>query len=265
VGNLEVFSLKGRHALICGASKGIGRATAFTLGRHGARVSLVARSENALNQLAGELIQNKIEVGSILCVDLEDSEKLRQEAEKLVITKGAVHILINNSGGPPPSPTLKARPEDFITAMNRLLIASHILSQTFVPGMQSENYGRIINVISTSVREPIPNLGVSNTIRAATASWAKTLAMELPPGVTINNVLPGYTNTARLQNLKKAAAQTRSTSEEQIEREWLQSIPEGRLAEPEETAAVIAFLASPAASYVRGQSLAVDGGRTKCL
>lgn len=258
-------SLKGLHALVCGASQGIGRSTALTLGKNGAKVSLLARSEATLTKLAEELQKNGCEVGAVLAVDLEDLAKLQSEVEKLVITKGAVNILLNNAGGPPPGPILKAKPEDFIKAMNRLLMASHTLVQILLPGMQAAGYGRIINVISTSVKEPLPNLGVSNTIRAATAAWAKTVAMELPPGVTINNILPGFTDTPRLQNLKKNSAQTRSTSEEQIEREWLQTIPEGRLADPMETAAAIAFLASPAASYIRGQSLTVDGGRTKSL
>lgn len=264
-GTNHLFSLKDRHALICGASQGIGRATAFTLGSMGAKISLLARSESALNKLAEELKRENIEVGGVLVVDLENLKRLQEEVERLVITKGAVHILLNNAGGPPPGPILKAKPEDFSAALNRLLFSSHTLVQTLLPGMQAENYGRIINVISTSVREPIANLGVSNTVRGATAAWAKTLSMELPPGVTINNILPGFTKTPRLDSLKKSVAEARATSEDQIEREWIQVIPEGRLADPQETAATIAFLASPASSYVRGQSIAVDGGRMKSI
>ncbi len=259
----NLYSLKGRHALVCGASQGIGKAAAFTLGRLGAKVSLLARSESALAQVSDEMIKEGLEVGAVLAVDLEDNEKLRNEIERLTITKGAVHILINNAGGPPPGPLLKAKPEDFLPALNRHLFASQTLVQTLLSGMQAENYGRIINIISTSVREPLANLGVSNVIRGAMASWAKTLALELPPGVTINNVLPGFTKTPRLQSLKKNVAASRATSEDQVERDWINTIPEGRLAEPSETAAAIAFLASPASSYIRGQSLTVDGGRTK--
>lgn len=145
------------------------------------------------------------------------------------------------------------------------MLAPHLLVGLLLPGMRAAGYGRILNVLSTSVREPIPNLGVSNTIRGAVASWAKTLSMELPPGVTINNVLPGYTDTERLGELGAAISARTGKSGEQVRADWVATIPEGRLAEPEELGAVLAFLASPEASYIRGVSLPVDGGRLKSI
>ena len=174
---------------------------------------------------------------------------------------GAFEVLVNNSAGPPAGPLLEAAPADFEKALRRHLFASHTLVQLLLPGMREAGYGRIINIISTSVREPIPGLGVSNTVRGAMAAWAKTLSRELPPGVTINSILPGYTSTQRLEELKQTLATQRGVSPAEVEAAWLATVPEGRLAQPSELGAVIAFLASPAAGFVRGVALPVDGGR----
>jgi 3-oxoacyl-[acyl-carrier protein] reductase len=194
-------------------------------------------------------------------VDLNELVVLSETLDAFLAEHGPVHVLINNSGGPPGGPILEATPDAFLTALGRHLLAPHLLVQKLVPGMQEAGYGRIVNVISTSVREPIVGLGVSNTTRGAVASWAKTLSKELPAGITVNNVLPGFTDTGRLRSLAEARAERQGTTADGIREAWLKTVPEGRLAKPEETAAVIGFLASPAASYVRGQSLAVDGGR----
>jgi len=179
-----------------------------------------------------------------------------------ITENGPFQILINNSGGPPSGAIVDATPNDFEKAFRRHVLASQILVQLILPGMMESNYGRVINVISTSVKEPITGLGVSNTIRGAMASWSKSYSNELPPNITINNVLPGFTNTERLGELKKALSEQKGISQEEVEKAWLSTVPEGRLGDPSELGNVIAFLASPAASFVRGVSLPVDGGRT---
>lgn len=181
-------------------------------------------------------------------------------------THGPVHILVNNTGGPPSGPLIEAEPQAFERAFANHVISNQLLVQAVLPGMKSSGYGRIINIISTSVKQPIPGLGVSNTIRAAVANWAKTLAGELGPfGITVNNVLPGYTDTARLGSLIQARAQRSGVPEDAVRREMISQIPLGRLARPEEIAAAVVFLASPDASYISGINLPVDGGRTQCL
>lgn len=260
------LDLTGRHALVCGASQGIGRAAAIELARLGADVTVLARSEARLLALAAELprthaAQNH---GSI-AADMSDHASLRARIEA-VASGTPVQILVNNSGGPPGGPASTAALEDFRSAFDQHLMAAHIVMQAVVPGMRGAGYGRIVNVISTSVKEPIRNLGVSNTIRGAVASWAKTLASELGPfGITVNNVLPGYTRTGRLDQILADRVQATGRSEEDIARGMLASVPAGRFAEPSEIAAVIAFLASPAAGYVNGINVPVDGGRTLSL
>ncbi|MFH1463351.1 MAG: SDR family oxidoreductase, partial [Pseudomonadota bacterium] len=196
-----------------------------------------------------------------LVADLDDRAALAAAVDALLARHGPVTVLVNNTGGPAPGPLLEAEEVSFLAAFGRHVLASHLLVRRLLPGMRAHGYGRIINVISLSVREPLPMLGVSNTIRGAMASWAKTLAMELPPGVTVNNVLPGYTATERLAALGQATAARQGTTVEEIERAWCAAIPEGRLGQPAELGAVVAFLASPAAAYVRGVSIPVDGGR----
>jgi 3-oxoacyl-[acyl-carrier protein] reductase len=257
-------SLSGRHALVCGASAGIGRASALALARRGADLTLLARRKEHLEALIPEVLAAGAGSAQALVADLDDREALATSLNQL-LAKAPVHILIHNTGGPPGGPLLKAELSTFETAFGRHILAGQVLVQKLVPGMVAAGYGRIINIISTSVREPIPNLGVSNTIRGAVASWAKSLSRELPPGVTINNVLPGFTDTERLGNLRSGVAQRTGQSEDQVLDAWLAQVPEGRLAQPEELGAVVAFLASPEAAYIRGVSLPVDGGRLRSI
>lgn len=257
------LQLKGRHALVCGASAGIGHATAHALASLNAELTLLARSKDKLESQLDALKAAGAPTIHILIADLDQREALKESVEKHLKAVGPVHILINNTGGPAPGPLLKADESDLLNAFGRHVLASQIMVKAVLPGMVESGYGRILNVISTSVREPIPNLGVSNTIRGAMASWSKTLSRELPPGVTINNVLPGFTATGRLAQLAESIAKRNESSVEAVEENWRAQVPEGRLAKPEELGQVIAFLASPAASYVRGQSLAVDGGRLR--
>lgn len=259
------LSLTGKHALVCGASAGIGRATALELARLGATVTGLARREDRLVSLVPALLEAGAPQAFGLMADLDQRETAAAAVAAHMDAVGPVHILINNTGGPAAGPLLQAGEGALMAAFERHVLSAHRLVQAVLPGMRAAGYGRIINVLSTSVKEPIPNLGVSNTIRGAVASWAKTLAMELPPGVTINNVLPGYTDTERLDALADATASRTGKAVDAVRTGWAELSPEGRIGRPEELGAVIAFLASPAASFVRGVSLPVDGGRLRSL
>lgn len=254
--------LNGRHALVCGASAGIGRATAVALAAAGARLTLLARSREALDELAAQLRSDGGQV-EVLSADLDDRPSVQEALDAASLEP--VHILINNTGGPSPGPLLGATEKDLLQAFGRHVLAAHMLTTRFLPGMMEAGYGRIINVLSTSVREPIPGLGVSNVIRAAMASWSKTLSRELPPHVTINNVLPGFTDTKRLSQLAVDIGGRTDRTDDEVRTAWLAMVPEGRLARPQELGAVIAFLASPAAAYIRGVNLPVDGGRLNSI
>lgn len=257
--------LQGKRALVGGASRGIGRACAQALAEAGAGVIVAARSEDALQALAAELDTGAGQAHEVLAADYDQPDKLAETVKDLAADR-PVHILVNNSAGPPGGPIFDAAPAEFETAFRRHLVCNQLLSQCLVPGMREAGYGRIVNIISTSVKEPIPGLGVSNTIRAAVAAWAKTLADELgPDGITVNNVLPGYTRTDRLQNLFRNKAEKTGKSLEQVETDALAKIPLGRFTEPRELAAAVAFLASPQAACITGHSLPVDGGRLRGL
>ncbi len=255
--------LSGRSALVCGASKGIGAASARALAGLGARVVALARSADALREVVAELPG---EGHQALVADLSQGDALAAALEPVLAAHGPLHILVNNCGGPKGGPIVEAREEEFLAAMQNHLLAAVRLSRLLLPGMREAGYGRIINIISTSVKVPIPNLGVSNTTRAAVANWAKTLSREVAAdGVTVNNVLPGFTRTERLLTLMAGAAKRLGQTPAETEAAWMRSVPAGRFARPAEVAAGVAFLASPAASYINGINLPVDGGRTGCL
>lgn len=202
----------------------------------------------------------------LIIADLSKLTQVLDQVQNVLSQVGPIHILVCNSGGPKGGPLLDAKPEEFLQAFQQHVLANHLLVQMLVPGMKESGYGRIINIISTSVKMPIPNLGVSNTIRGAVASWAKTLANELGPmGITVNNVLPGYTATERLNTLIESAAGRLNKSKDQMEHEWRMSVPLRRFAQPEETAQAVGYLASPAGAYINGINLPVDGGRLGCL
>ncbi len=260
------LSLTGRHALVCGASEGIGRAAAFELAMLGADVTVLSRRRQQLMHLASELPRlNKHQHHGFLTADVTDADTLRAKIEALV-KKHPVAILINNTAGPAGGSAHEAAPETYLAVFQQHLIANHVLVQSVLPGMRKAAWGRIINVVSTSVREPIPGLGVSNTVRGAVAAWSKTLSGELGGfGITVNNVLPGFTRTARLDGLIAAKALESGKSEAAVAEAMRATVPAGRFAEAGEIAAAIAFLASPAAGYVNGVSLAVDGGRTRAI
>ena len=256
------LDLSGKHALVCGGSHGIGLAAAIELAKLGARVTLLSRNEdslkNAVAQLAGA-------AHAYIAADMNDHAALH---EKITATTSAnpIHIVVNNTGGPPGGQANSARVDEYTSAFSQHLIANHTIVQALLPGMKTSGYGRIINVISTSVKEPIKNLGVSNTIRGAVASWSKTLASELGGfGITVNNVLPGYTKTQRLEQILGDRAKATQQDEAAVEKAMLATVPVGRFADANEIGGVIAFLATPAAGYINGINVPVDGGRTLSL
>jgi 3-oxoacyl-[acyl-carrier protein] reductase len=259
------LSLTGLNALVGGASAGIGRATAQELAALGANVTLLARTESALQAALETLDTAQGQQHGYLVADFADSAELAKRVAQLAAEK-TIHILVNNTGGPPGGPITAAAPEAFLAAYHNHLICNQLLAQAVLPGMKAAGHGRIINIISTSVKEPLDNLGVSNSTRWAVAGWAKTWANEVGPfGITVNNVLPGYTRTGRLVEIVEKRAAAAGITTEAVEQQFKSHVPLRRFAEPGEVAAAVAFLASPAAAYINGVNLPVDGGRTKSL
>lgn len=260
------LDLKNKRALVCGSTQGIGKAIAMELALMGANVTLVARNEEMLKKVKGELNTDKGQQHSYIVADFFKPEELKNLVDHYIERQGTVNILVNNTGGPPAGPIASAKPEEFLNAFNSHLLCNHLLAQACLDGMKRSGYGRIINIISTSVKIPLKGLGVSNTIRAAVANWAKTLSNEVASfGITVNNVLPGATNTVRLSGIIENRSQRTGTASEEIKNEMLHEIPAGRFAEAYEIANAVAFLASPAASYITGINVPVDGGRTGSL
>ncbi|MCX8142862.1 MAG: SDR family oxidoreductase [Bacteroidia bacterium] len=260
------ISLQGKRAFVCGATQGIGKAIAIQFAKSGASVTLCARNEKALKEVVNELDQSHHQEHSYLCADFSKPDELKKLVEAYTRNFPIVHILVNNTGGPNPGSIVQATSDEFLKAFQMHLMCNHILVQTFLPSMINSKYGRIINIISTSVKQPLPNLGVSNTIRAAVANWSKTLANEVAIyGITVNNILPGATNTQRLQQIIQQKALKNNVSPSIVEEEMKKEIPMKRFAQPEEPAYLATFLASPLAAYITGTNIPVDGGRTGCL
>jgi 3-oxoacyl-[acyl-carrier protein] reductase len=261
--NNELNQLK---ALVCGSTQGIGLAVAQQLAKDGFTVCLTARSEEKLKSAIDTLSIQNGQQHEYFVTDFSNPENVKNAVHQHIDKNGPMHILVNNTGGPKSGPIVDADPQEFLATFNQHLICNHILMQALLPGMQAKGYGRIVNIISTSVKQPLPNLGVSNTIRGAVANWSKTLANELGGfGITVNNVLPGATNTQRLTEIAGVKANKTGESVQEILAEMGQESPMKRIAEPEEVAAAVAFLVSAKASYINGINLPVDGGRTKCL
>ena len=259
--NLDITNKK---ALVCGSTQGIGKATAIALANEGAHVTLIARNEESLKDVLNQLPQPQLH--NYLVADFSKPDELKHILEDYISENGGFHILINNTGGPRGGAIEKATLEEFTAAFQMHLLCNQILVQSTLEFMKKEQFGRIINVISTSVKEPIEGLGVSNTIRNAVANWAKTLAGEVAShGITVNNVLPGFTDTARLHQIIEIKAQKEETTIEKMTQIMKQYVPAKRFARPEETADAITFIASARAAYITGINIPVDGGRTKSL
>jgi len=258
------IDLQGKRAFVCGATRGIGKAVAIELSALGAEVILLARNEGVLKNVLTSLKPGRNH--RYIVADFEKPEDLKQKAISHLKEFGAVHILVNNTGGPPGGPIASANTEEFIKAFSNHLVCNQILTQSVIEGMKALNYGRIINIISTSVKQPIKGLGVSNTIRAAVANWAKTWSNEVAPfGITVNNVLPGATQTDRLNSIIESKAAKTGMTIADVEKEMIAEIPMKRFATAAEVANAVVFLASPAASYITGINIPVDGGRTSNL
>jgi 3-oxoacyl-[acyl-carrier protein] reductase len=260
------LKLINRRAIVCGSTQGIGRGIAEELVALGASVTLVARNEFKLKEVINELPADSSQSHDYIVADFSDPENFKTQVHLYLKKNKEAHIIINNTGGPAGGLAIEGTPENFVAAFTMHLVCNQILAQAFLPSMKNAHYGRIINIISTSVKEPIPGLGVSNTIRGAVASWAKTLSLELGPfGITVNNILPGATETQRIKSLIASRAQKSGKSESEIEKAMKEEIPLKRFASIKEVAAVAAFLATPAASYINGINLPVDGGKLHSL
>jgi 3-oxoacyl-[acyl-carrier protein] reductase len=260
------ISLEGKTAIVAGSTQGIGKAAALGMAKLGGRVILLARNRHKLESVLTELDEINRAGHDMIIADFSDPNNLQSAVKEWLSREASVHILVNNTGGPKGGPAIDAELQAFRSAFEMHLICNQILVQLVVPEMKKARYGRIVNVISTSVKQPLPNLGVSNTIRGAVANWSKTLANELGEfGITVNNVLPGATDTARLAAIARTKAEKTGKSEEEIMQQMAEASPMKRVAKPEEVAHAICFLASPAASYINGINLPVDGGRTGCL
>jgi 3-oxoacyl-[acyl-carrier protein] reductase len=259
------LNLTGRTALVCGGSQGLGAAIAIELALLGANVIVLARREVVLQEFVKTLDCSQGQTHEWIAADAQLPDLLLLKIKDR-LQKGPIEILVNNTGGPAAGPLLATPVLDLEKAFQAHLSVSHLLTQALVPGMKAAGFGRIINVLSTSVKQPIDGLGISNTVRSAVANWAKTMANELGGfGITVNNVLPGYTNTQRLQYLFANQAEKSGLQPEDILKKTLSLIPAGRLGEPAEFGAVVAFLCSPAGAYINGINLPVDGGRLSGL
>ncbi len=260
------MELAKKQAIVCGSTQGIGFSTAKLMAERGATITLVARNEEKLKKALTELASSNGQIHDYLVADFSQPEDLKKVLDVYVKAGNNPHILVNNTGGPKGGPIINADISEFTDTFNQHLVCNHILVQALYKGMQENGYGRIINVISTSVKQPLNGLGVSNTIRGAVANWSKTLANELGQfNITVNNVLPGATNTGRLTEIAKAKESKTGVSVDQFFTDMAELSPMQRIAEPIEVAEAICFLASPRASYINGINIPVDGGRTKSL
>jgi 3-oxoacyl-[acyl-carrier protein] reductase len=260
------LNLTGKTALVCGSTQGIGKATALELAQLGANVTLMARNEATLQEVLESLDTSLGQLHRYIVADFSDNQSVKEAVDSYLRLCPDVHILINNTGGPAGGQAIEADPEQFVKAFQMHLVNYQHITQAVVPSMKRAKFGRIVNIISTSVKQPIAGLGVSNTIRAAVASWSKTLSAELGPfGITCNNVLPGYTKTARLDAVLQMRSEASGKSLAEVSETLQQTIPIRRFSEAEEVAASVAFLCSPAAASINGINLPVDGGKTESM
>jgi len=260
------LNLKNKTALVCGSTQGLGLASAIEIASLGANVILMARDKAKLQAAIHKLDSSLGQQHDYIVADFSTHENVNKAIQAYLIKEKNIQILVNNTGGPAGGLAINANIEEYLQAFNNHLLCNQVLVKALLPGMKSSGYGRIINIISTSVKQPIAGLGVSNTIRAAVANWSKTLSFELATfGITVNNVLPGFTQTTRADYIIKKKAIDTGKSESEIMQELIKEIPLGRIGQPSEIGSAVAFLASPSAGYINGINLTVDGGRTACL
>ena len=260
------ISLEGKNALVCGGSEGIGKAIALQFASLGANVTIIARNEETLKNTVAEFKVTNIQNHGYIVADFSDPDNTAQKVAEHIKSNKSYQILVNNSGGPAPGLISEATADEFLNAFRQHLIVSQKLVQEILPYMKELNFGRIINVISIGVKQPIDILGVSNSIRGAMASWAKTLSRELAGhGITVNNILPGYTKTARLDSLLQTRAQNAKTTVDEIKKSIYADIPAGRFAKPEEIGYLAGFLASDLADYISGTSIPIDGAYLRTI
>ncbi|GAB2573644.1 SDR family oxidoreductase [Spirosoma areae] len=260
------LDLTGKTALVCGSTQGIGRASAIELALLGANVVLMARNEQSLKTTLAGLDSTKGQTHRYIVADFSQPDVVQAAISQHVAQFPGLHILVNNTGGPAGGPLIEAKSDEFVQTFHNHLLTNQVLVQAVFPAMKQAGYGRIVNIISTSVKQPIAGLGVSNTIRGAVAQWAKTLSLEIARfGITVNNVLPGYTQTARLEAVLAMRAKASGKTEQETSAQMESEIPTGRFATAEEVAAAVAFLCTPAAASINGINVPVDGGKTGSL
>ncbi|WP_372937339.1 SDR family oxidoreductase [Seonamhaeicola sp.] len=258
------LNLNNKNALVCGSTQGIGKATAIALAQEGVNVTLVARNREKLKAVLAELPQHRNH--SYIVADFSKPRELQEQVIKFIDKNYGFHIVVNNTGGPRSGDILNASLDEFENAFTMHIKCNHVLAQATIPFMKKEGFGRIINIISTSVKEPIPMLGVSNTIRGAVGNWSKTLSTEVASfGITVNNVLPGFTETERLNEIIKIKATIEERTPDEMAQIMKNYTPAKRFAKPEEVANAVVFLASDCAAYINGINIPIDGGRTKSL
>ncbi len=260
------ISCQEKNAIVCGSTDGIGKACAMVLAEQGASITLIARNEQKLVTTLQQLKTSPTQKHSYIVADFSHPDSLKERVDQYLASGKVIHILVNNTGAPNVGLPLEIKTSDFLDAFNQHLICTHLLTQAIVPGMTKVGYGRIINITSYSAKQPLNDMIVSNTIKGAVSNWAKTMANVLGGyGITVNNVLPGSTGTRQLFSFVKDRMEMTGRGEEEIMGDLENAIPLGRLAQPEEIGFAVAFIASPAAAYINGINLPVDGGKTKSL
>ena len=256
--------LNGKIALVSASSRGIGKAVAKELAKEGCKIVICARNKDELNATKKEIeTETNSEVVAVIA-DIRKQTDIENVVNAAVNTFGRIDILVNNSGGPPPGFFLELDDKAWYNAIDLLLMSTIRFTRLVLPGMQKRKWGRIINLTSFAVKQPVDNLTLSNSIRLAIIGFAKTLSNQVAKdNITVNNITQGLTLTERVKQLAQSIAESKRIEVEDVFNNWKQEIPVKRLAEPDEIAAVIAFLASERASFINGATIQIDGGQTK--